>query len=186
MATSNKLTLRDLSRIAIFAAIIAALTLPGELPLATGVPITLQTLGVMLAGVVLGAYRGSLAVALYVVLGLIGLPILSGHTGGFSVLAGPTAGFLLGFIPGAFVTGLIAHSAKSKFSLVRVILGSIVGGIGVIYAIGIPVMAANLKVDLVTATGYVSVYLIGDAVKVVLTAVIAFALFRAYPKAFKN
>ena len=186
MATSNKLTLRDLSRIAIFAAIIAALTLPGELPLATGVPITLQTLGVMLAGVVLGAYRGSLAVAWYVVLGLIGLPILSGHTGGFSVLAGPTAGFLLGFIPGAFVTGLIAHSAKSKFSLVRVILGSIVGGIGVIYAIGIPVMAANLKVDLVTATGYVSVYLIGDAVKVVLTAVIAFALFRAYPKAFKN
>ena len=182
----SKFTLRDLSRVAIFAAIIAALTLPGELPLATGVPITLQTLGVMLAGVVLGAYRGSLAVALYVILGLIGLPILAGHTGGVAVLVGPTAGFLLGFIPGALLTGLIAHSAKGKFSLLRVILGSIVGGIVVVYAIGIPVMAANLHVDLITATGYVAIYLIGDAIKVVLTAIIAFALNRAYPKAFKN
>lgn len=180
------LNLRDLSRIAIFAAIIAALTLPGELPLATGVPITLQTLGVMLAGVVLGAYRGALAVALYVVLGLIGLPILSGHTGGFAVLAGPTAGFLLAFIPGALVTGLIANSAKGKFSVLRTILGSIVGGIGVVYAIGVPVMAANLHVDLITAAGYVAVYLTGDFIKVALTAIVAFALHRAYPKAFKN
>jgi biotin transport system substrate-specific component len=183
---SFKLTLRDLSRIAIFAAIIAALTLPGEIPLASGVPISLQTLGVMLAGVVLGAYRGSLAVALYVILGLIGLPILSGHSSGFAVLAGPTAGFLIGFIPGALVAGLIAHSAKQKFSVVRVILGSIAGGIGVIYAIGIPVMAANLQVDLATATGYSSPYLIGDAIKVALTTIIAAALYRAYPKAFKN
>lgn len=186
MAVSLKLTLRDLSRIAIFAAIIAALTLPGEIPLASGVPISFQTLGVMLAGVVLGAYRGALAVTLYVILGLVGLPILSGHSAGFAVLAGPTAGFLIGFIPGALVAGLIAHSAKAKFGVVRVILGSIVGGIGVIYAFGIPVMAANLHVDLVTATGYMSPYLIGDAIKVALTAIIATALYRAYPKAFKN
>ena len=58
---SLKLTLRDLSRIAIFAAIIAVLTLPGEIPLAIGVPISFQTLGVMLAGVILGAYRGTIA-----------------------------------------------------------------------------------------------------------------------------
>jgi biotin transport system substrate-specific component len=183
---SLKLTLRDLSRIAIFAAIIAALTLPGEIPLASGVPISLQTLGVMLAGVVLGGYRGSLAVALYVILGLIGLPILSGHNSGFAVLAGPTGGFLVGFIPGALVAGLIAHSANGKFGVVRVILGSIVGGIGVIYALGIPVMAANLKVDLITAAGYMSPYLIGDLIKVALTAIIAAALYRAYPNAFKN
>ena len=183
---SFKLSLRDLSRIAIFAAIIAALTLPGEIPLASGVPISLQTLGVMLAGVVLGGYRGSLAVALYVILGLIGLPILSGHAAGFSVLAGPTAGFLIGFIPGALVAGIIAHSAKAKFSVVRVILGSIVGGIAVIYALGIPVMAGALKVDLITAAGYMTPYLAGDAIKVALTAIIAAALYRAYPKAFKN
>ena len=58
MAASNKINLRDLSRIAIFAAIIAALTFPGAIPLGTGVPITLQTLGIMLAGVVLGGVEG--------------------------------------------------------------------------------------------------------------------------------
>ena len=185
MAVSTKITLRDLSRIAIFAAIIAALTFPGAIPLGTGVPITLQTLGVMLAGVVLGGFRGALAVALYVVLGLIGLPIFAEHSSGFGVLAGPSAGFLLGFIPGAFVTGLIAHSG-SKFSVVRTLIGSLVGGIAVVYAIGIPVMAGNLQVDLATATGYSTPFLPGDLIKVALTAVIAFGLNRAYPKAFKN
>ena len=183
---SFKLTLRDLSRIAIFAAIIAVLTIPGEIPLAIGVPISFQTLGVMLAGVVLGAYRGTIAVALYVILGLLGLPILSGHASGFAVLAGPTAGFLIGFIPGALVVGLVASVAKQKFSVVRVILGSILGGIGVVYAFGIPVLAASLKVDLVTATGFMTPYLAGDAIKVALTTLIAAGLYRAYPKAFNN
>jgi biotin transport system substrate-specific component len=186
MATSNKFTLRDLSRIAIFAAIIAALTFPGAIPLGTGVPITLQTLGVMLAGVVLGGYRGALAVALYVVLGLVGLPIFAEHSSGFGALAGPSAGFLIGFIPGAFVTGLIARANRGKFSVVRTVLGSIIGGIAVVYAIGIPVMAANLHVDLVTATGYVTPFLTGDFIKVALTAIISLGLHRAYPKAFKN
>jgi biotin transport system substrate-specific component len=186
MATSSKFTLRDLSRIAIFAAIIAALTFPGAIPLGFGVPITLQTLGVMLAGVVLGGYRGALAVALYVVLGLVGLPIFAEHTSGFAALAGPSAGFLIGFIPGAFVTGLIAHAKSGKFSLVRTVLGSIIGGIAVVYAIGIPVMAGNLHVDLITATGYVTPFLTGDFIKVALTAIIGFGLYRAYPKAFKN
>jgi biotin transport system substrate-specific component len=120
-----------------------------------------------------------------VVLGLIGLPIFAEHSSGFAVLAGPSAGFLIGFIPGAFVTGLIAHAGK-KFSAVRTLIGSIVGGIAVVYAIGIPVMAAALKVDLVTATGYITPFLPGDFIKVALTVVIAFGLNRAYPKAFKN
>jgi biotin transport system substrate-specific component len=186
MAVSTKITVRDLSRIAIFAAIIAALTFPGAIPMGTGVPITLQTLGVMLAGVVLGGYRGALAVALYVVLGLVGLPIFAEHSSGFAVLAGPSAGFLLGFIPGALVTGLIARVNSGKFSILRTVLGSIIGGIAVVYAIGIPVMAASLKVDLLTATSYVSPFLTGDFIKVALTAIIAFGLHRAYPKAFKN
>jgi biotin transport system substrate-specific component len=186
MAATNKITLRDLSRIAIFAAIIAALTFPGAIPLGTGVPITLQTLGVMLAGVVLGGTRGALAVTLYVVLGLIGLPIFAEHSSGFGVLAGPSAGFLLGFIPGAFVTGLIARAKSGKFSIARTVLGAIVGSIVVVYAIGIPVMASSLQVDLLTATTYVTPFLTGDFIKVALTAIIAFGLHRAYPKAFKN
>ena len=65
-------------------------------------------------------------------------------------------------------------------------LGAIIGGIAVVYTIGIPVMAANLKVDLLTATTYVTPFLTGDFIKVALTALIAFGLHRAYPKAFKN
>jgi biotin transport system substrate-specific component len=140
----------------------------------------------MLAGVILGAYRGALAAALYVILGLIGLPILSGHASGLAVLAGPTAGFLIGFIPGALVAGLIAHSAKAKFSVVRVILGSLVGGIAVVYAFGIPVLAGSFNGDLIATAIFMTTYLIGDAIKVALTAIIALALYRAYPKAFKN
>ena len=64
--------------------------------------------------------------------------------------------------------------------------GAIIGGIAVVYAIGIPVMAANLKVDLLTATTYATPFLTGDFIKVALTALIAFGLHRAYPKAFKN
>jgi biotin transport system substrate-specific component len=84
------------------------------------------------------------------------------------------------------VTGLIARASSGKFSIIRTVLGSIVGGIAVVYAIGIPVMAANLNVDLLTATGYVTPFLTGDFIKVALTAIIAFGLYRAYPKAFKN
>jgi biotin transport system substrate-specific component len=186
MATNNKITLRDLSRIAIFAAIIAALTFPGAIPMGAGVPISLQTLGVMLAGVVLGGYRAALAVSLYIVLGLVGLPIFAGHASGFAILAGPTAGFLLGFIPGAFVTGLIARASKGKFSIIRTVLGSIIGGIVVVYAIGIPVLAANSPLDLIGATAFMIPFLPGDFIKVALTALIAFGLHRAYPKAFKN
>ena len=187
MATSNKITLRDLSRIAIFAALIAALGIPGEIPMGTGVPITLQTLGVMLAGAILGSTRGALAVLVFEILALVGLPILADHTGGIAnFTTSPAAGFLIAWIPGAFVVGLIANSAKRKPNLLRTILGAIAGGIGVIYAIGIPVMAQIIGVDLLTATGYAAVYLPGDSLKVALTALIVVALYRAYPKAFKN
>jgi biotin transport system substrate-specific component len=187
MAKATSLTLRDLSRIAIFAALIAALSIPGEIPLATGVPITLQTLGVMLAGVVLGSTRGALAVLVFELLALAGLPILADHTGGIAnFTASPAAGFLIAWIPGAFVVGLIARSANGRPSVIRTILGSVVGGIAVIYAIGIPVMAQILHVDLVTASGYASIYLIGDSMKVAITAIVVYALYRAYPKAFKN
>jgi biotin transport system substrate-specific component len=185
MATSNKITLRDLSRIAIFAAIIAALTLVA-IPQGSGVPITLQTLGVMLAGIVLGAYRGALAVTLYIFLGLLGVPIFAEHGSGFAVLVSPSAGFLLGFIPGVFVVGLIARAGAGKFSIVRATLAAFFGGIAVVYAVGILGLMVNAKLDLVTATVIAISFVPIDLVKAALAVVIAFGLYRAYPKAFKN
>lgn len=174
---------RDLARIAVFAAIIAALGLLGPIPVPGLVPITAQTLGVILAGAVLGALRGAAAVAVFEVLVLIGLPLLSGGSGGVGVFVGVTAGYLLGWIPGAFVVGLIAH-AGGRIRWWRVALGGLVGGILVIYACGIPVQSAVTGVPLGQTILTSLVFLPGDVIKVALATAITVALQRAYPPAF--
>ena len=103
---------RAIVRIALFAAVIAVLGLlpKFDIPLAGGVPITAQTLGVMLAGVILGARRGALAVLLFLFVVGLGAPLLAGGRGGLSVFFGPSAGFILGWVPGAYVCGLLMHA----------------------------------------------------------------------------
>ena len=105
---------RAIVRIALLAAVIAVLgMLPSiVLPIAMGVPITAQTLGVMLAGIILGPRHGALAVLLFLFVVLLGAPLLSGGRGGLGVLFGPSVGFLLGFVPAAFVSGLVMARLK--------------------------------------------------------------------------
>jgi biotin transport system substrate-specific component len=187
MASNAPVSVRDLARIAIFAAIIAVLGLPGAIPLGGGfAPITAQTLGVMLAGAVLGAWRGAAAVAVFEVLVAAGLPLLSGGRGGLGVFAGPSAGFLIGWIVGAFVIGLIVNAAKAKPGVVRLVLGLVAGGIGVVYLFGVPGMAIALGVGLDKAASIAAVYLVGDTIKVIVAAVVVLGLYRASPKAFQN
>ncbi|MER6626119.1 biotin transporter BioY, partial [Streptomyces sp. NPDC000931] len=88
------LTARDLALVAVFAALIAALSVTVAIPIGP-VPITLQTLGIMLAPSLLGWKRGSLAIAAFLALGLAGLPLFAGGRGGLAVLAGPSAGFIV-------------------------------------------------------------------------------------------
>ena len=87
---------RSLAHIALFAALIAVLGLVPKIDLAAGVPITAQSLGIMLCGTVLGARRGALAVLLFLGLVALGLPLLAGGRGGLGVFASPTVGFLIG------------------------------------------------------------------------------------------
>ena len=131
------LTAADLARIAVFAALIAALGLPGAINVGV-VPITLQTLGVMLAGAVLGAWRGAAAVTVLLALVAVGLPLLSGGRGGLGALIGPSSGYLIGWIVGALVVGLIVRWGASRPQWSRVALGAVVGGILVVYAFGFP------------------------------------------------
>ena len=84
---------RNLTHIALFAALIAVLGLVPQIDLMAGVPITAQSLGIMLCGTVLGARRGALAVLLFLLLVAVGLPLLSGGRGGLGVFAGPSVGF---------------------------------------------------------------------------------------------
>lgn len=186
---NSKFTVRDLSRVAIFAALIAVLGLPGQIPLAEGVPITAQTLGVMLAGAILGSWRGALSVVVFEVLVAVGLPLLSGGRGGISVFFGPTAGYLIGWILGAFIIGAFVNASKGKPTVLRTALGLVLGGILAIYAVGIPVFMLINHLPIAATPAVIagnSVFLIGDSIKVVVAGIIVFALYRAYPKAFKN
>ena len=100
---------RQFMLVALFAALIAALGLVPPINLASGVPITAQSLGVMLAGTALGAKRGFAATLLFIALTLAGLPLLSGGRGGIGLLASPTAGFVIGFPFATLATGFLTE-----------------------------------------------------------------------------
>ncbi|WP_166864321.1 biotin transporter BioY [Salinibacterium sp. ZJ70] len=185
MSAPARFDTRDIARIAVFAAIIAALGLMGPIPIpGLAVPVTAQTLGVILAGTVLGPRRGAAAVAVLLLLVAIGLPLLSGGRGGAGVFAGPTAGYLIGWVAGAFVTGLIAHSGRGPLSWWRVALGALVGGVLVVYLFGIPVQTAVLGIDLSQSVIATTAFLPGDLIKVVLATILTLALWKAYPPVF--
>lgn len=111
-------------------AILSQLALP--LPF-TPVPVNLATLSVLLCGAVLGAKRGLVSQTVYVLLGAIGLPVFSKMTGGLSVLAGPTGGYLIGYILAAGLTGLMVDKCPQKLYIPPI---SMVCGLAICYAFG--------------------------------------------------
>jgi biotin transport system substrate-specific component len=179
----NRLSARDLALVASFAALIAVLGLPGSLHFfGNAVPITLQTLGVMLAGSILGWKRGALSVVVLLVLVAAGLPLLSGGRGGLAVFAGPSAGYLIGWVFGAAVIGWLVQRKLPAYPLWWGGLANVVGGIGAVYLVGIPVQAAVLGTSGLVATAVSSaLFLPGDLVKVVIATAVASAVHRGYP-----
>jgi biotin transport system substrate-specific component len=172
---------KDLAYIALFAAITAALGLVPAV-LVGPVPITAQTLGVMLAGSILGARRGFLSQLLFLVLVAIGVPLLAGGTGGLAVFVGATAGYLFAWPVGAFVVGLLTEGFWTRYNAVWGLLANIVGGIVVIYAIGVPVLVAVSGLPWSNALWFgAAVFIPGDLVKAVVAAVIAVQVRRSYP-----
>ena len=171
---------RDLAYIALFAAIIAVL---GTLPAINvgPVPITAQTLGVMLAGSVLGARRGFLAVLLFLVLVAVGLPLLASGAGGLAPFAGPTAGYLFSWPVAAFVIGWLTERAWTRLSVPLAFAINVLGGICVIYAVGIPWLAVSAKLPLAKAALGSLAFVPGDCVKAAIAASIAVTLKRAWP-----
>ena len=185
MPTSRRLAVRDLALIASFAALVAVLGLPGSLSLfGNAVPITLQSLGVMLAGSILGWRRGFLALLAFLVLVAAGLPLLAGGRGGLGVFAGPSVGYLIGWPLGAAVTGWLVERRLPAYPVWWGVIANAVGGIGVVYLIGIPALAAVLGTSSVVATAIASgIYLPGDSVKVIVATVVAAGVHKGYPTA---
>lgn len=121
--TNEQLKLRSMIITPLFAAIIgvmAQLTIP--LPL---VPITGQTLAIGLAATILGARYGTISVLLYLVIGAAGVPVFAEFSGGISKLFGPTGGYLVGFIPAAFVIGY--YMEKTSFTFVNAMIANTIG-----------------------------------------------------------
>ncbi len=173
---------RNLAHIALFAALIAVLGFVPAVTLPFGVPISAQSLGIMLCGTVLGAKRGALAVLLFLALVAIGLPLLSGGRGGLGVFVGPSAGFLIGFPVTAFVAGLIVERWKAPLAIAA-FAGSVIGGILVLYAFGIPGMALTLGKTLPEATLLALPFLPGDLIKCTLAALVTRSIAQMRPGA---
>lgn len=172
---------RNITLIALFAALIAGLGLVPKLTLAFGVPISAQSMGVMLCGTVLGARRGALAVLLFLALVALGLPLLAGGRGGLGVFAGPTVGFLIGWPVAAFVTGFIVERWRTGSLALVASVASVIGGIGALYLFGVVGMAILLDKTLIEALMLVTIFLPGDVIKAVLAGMITAALARSRP-----
>lgn len=178
---------RDLVLVALFAAIIVALGLLPPVPVPfIPVPITAQSLGVMLAGAILGAKRGTLAVGLVILLVAVGLPVLSGGRGGLAVFTGPTVGYLIGWLPAAFIIGFISErfvkNEQSGFAQIAgFFIAAVIGGIVALYLCGTIglVLMKNLPF-FPTLIGSLS-FVPGDLVKAGIAALAARAVQVGYP-----
>lgn len=185
-ATASSSQTRNTVYVAVFAAMIAAMGLLPPITLGIiPVPITLQTLGVMLAGALLGPWRGALASLVVVVLALAGLPLLAGGRGGLGVLFGPTGGYLIGWIFGSLVIGLlfkywVLRLENQTARFISGLVSTLIGGVGVIYLLGVPWTSATTGVDLGTSLLGSAAFLPGDTIKAVVTTLVALTVHRSY------
>ena len=176
------------TRTLILTALFAALTAVGAFlkipfPLAA---ITLQFFFTAMAGTLLGKKYGALSQAVYVLLGLVGVPIFA-LGGGFSYIFQPTFGFLLGLIPAAWVIGSIAKRPLTFWRSAAAMLA----GLAVLYAIGVPYMALIANAYLgkgltfwqVIKNGML-IYLPGDLLKIALGSFLCVAITRRLPQVF--
>ncbi len=167
--TNSKIT--DMVYIGLSAAIIAVCSWI-SIPLT--VPITLQTMGVVLISGLFGAKRGTLSTLLYILIGAIGVPVFSGFKSGFGVLLGSTGGYIIGFIFTALIVGVVSDKTNKLWALVL----SMVVGILVCYAFGTAWFAVvyaktNEPASLMTILGWCVIpFLLPDAVKIALAAVL--------------
>jgi biotin transport system substrate-specific component len=176
-------TATDLALIAAFAALIAACALIGGIPTGSGVDITLQTFGVLLAGCVLGPVRGFLAVSLYLLLGAIGLPVFAGHSGGLSAFTGVSAGYLWSFPVAAALAGFIVqYVAREKRTRAIWVFVAAMAGTVLNHVCGIVGMKLYLDVTWSDAIKFDAPFWVGDIIKAAIVALVAAEVHRAFPR----
>ncbi|MDR1711616.1 MAG: biotin transporter BioY [Propionibacteriaceae bacterium] len=175
----------DLALVAVFAALLAVFAVVPGIPMpGSTVPITLQTLGVLLAGLVLGPWRGFLAVVLYLIVGFAGVPVFASGTGGLAVFTSMSIGYLVAFPVAALVAGWLAaffvrRGFKGRY--VWLTVAAAVGSFLIIDPAGIAGMMFVGQTDFLTAFAWNLPFVLGDAVKCFAAAAIAVAVNKAFP-----
>lgn len=175
---------KDMTLTAVMAALIC---IAGPLTIAAGpVPLSLATFAVYLAGAILGKKWGTVSVGLYLLIGIIGVPVFSGFSGGFQKLAGVTGGYLAGYLPCAFLSGLGAEKAeqagKKRFLPMMMVLGTLV-----LYTVGTAWFMIQTGNGLGTALGLcVLPFLPGDAVKIAAATLLAAPVKKAVKRTMNN
>lgn len=169
--TKQHLALRNMTIIGVFAAFLCIIA-PWTIPIGA-VPISLGTFAVYLCAGTLGWKRGGSAVAIYLLLGLIGLPVFTGFSGGVQKLAGPTGGYLVAYIPLAVISGAVYDNVKKVWAYP---LGMVLGT-AVLYTFGTAwycVMSGSEVVPAIMAC--VVPFLLGDALKIACATVMSLRL----------
>ena len=167
---------KDMTLIAVMAALIC---IAGPLTIPVGpIPLSLATFAVYLAGSVLGRKKGTIAVGLYLLIGIIGVPVFSGFSGGFQKIAGVTGGYLIGYLPCAYLSGVGAEKRDSMgwwFHTLMMVAGTVL-----LYTIGTVNFMLHTGNGLGAALSLCVIpFLPGDAVKVVGATLITQTLKKA-------
>lgn len=180
MKNTKLLSSTNLAFMALFSALIVICTMIA-IPMPSGVPITLQTFAIALCGFVLGAKRGTISVAVYIALGVVGLPVFSGFSGGIGKLAGVTGGFIWGFILMVVLCGLGTQTKRATkvlpmvFGVLGLLACHLAGILQFSIITGTPFIASALTVSLP--------YMIKDIVSVAAALIMAKILSTALKKA---
>ena len=183
-AYARRLSTTDLALIAAFAALTAVCSYVAAIPVGgAGVPITLQNFAILLTGALLGPLRGLLSVAVYLLLGLAGLPVFAGHSSGPGVFTGSTGGYLWSYLAVALVVGFGVKyvAGRRRTTALYVVLACAVGVL-VNHAGGILGMKVVLHVPFSTAAGFDAPFWLGDAIKAAVAGIVAAEVHRAFPK----
>ncbi|MBW4082126.1 biotin transporter BioY [Paenibacillus sp. S150] len=179
----KKWTTRGLIFSALFAGVMIALSfLKISLPF-SAVPITMQTLAVMLAGSILGARYGTLSVLIVIGLAAAGFPVLGG-SGGLAVLVGPTAGYIFSWPVAAFLIGLFAErTGQNKYTFVKLLAVNFLFGALLVYPGGVWWLAHSTGMTALSKalTAGMWPFIPGDLIKAVLSAAVVTAVWKVYP-----
>ena len=175
---------RSLALVSLFAALMAVFGLIPKIDLPLGVPITLQTLGVMLAGCLLGPRRGLQAMLLFLAAVALGLPLLSGGRGGFGVFLAPSAGYLLAWPLAAWVTGALMTqlpNGSARATASSAFLASVIGGLLTVHLFGVIGLVNIAKLSWTQAFIGTLVFVPGDLIKCAVCAMVVHTVAKGLP-----